>query len=602
MAAAPPAAGFLPTRRPGAATVARVAARAGPEALVLGLAAALRLAALGDVPTNPYYDASVRSMGGSWAAFLGGAFEPGRRVAIDKPPVDLWLQVASTKLLGFGTVGLLLPAAVGGIALVAALMWLLRTLFGRGAALAGGLALAVLPSAVVTARSDTMDAVMAALATAGAALVARSARTGRRAPLVVAGALLGLAFDVKLAEALLPALAVVALWLWAGPRGARRRAAGLALGGAAFVVTALAWLVAVTVVPLHPRPWALGSADGSPWQAAFVYNGVDRLLPGHGGNPSTVIVAPPGGRAVLSPRGAAVLARRAREHAAAIARRPAPAGPLRLLSGRAHLATWIGVEAVAALAALAAALALGAWRRLDRIGRGGLAALAFWLVGGLALCSALSSLHPRYLALLDPAVAGGLGAGVALVARGRPRATALAAGAALLAVLVSPFATSLAAVRQGTQDSGRTGEMPARRVAALSAFLRAHDGGAADEVAASAPAKAGALIARDGRPVLILSDGMGRQLVTPHRLAAAVAAGQVRYALLGDSCSAASGNALTGCLPVVRWAHRHGVDVSSAAGQPSRALFALRRGRVRAPRRARAAPLRRSPRAQRGAA
>jgi hypothetical protein len=214
----------------------------------------------------------------------------------------------------------------------------------------------------------------------------------------------------------------------------------------------------------------------------------------------------------------------------------------------------------------------------------------------------LSRLHPRYLALLDPAVAGGLGAGVALVARGRPRATALAAGAALLAVLVSPFATSLAAVRQGTQDSGRTGEMPARRVAALSAFLRAHDGGAADEVAASAPAKAGALIARDGRPVLIVSDGMGRQLVTPHRLAAAVAAGQVRYALLGDSCSAASGNALTGCLPVVRWAHRHGGDVSSSAGHPSRALFALRRGRVRAPRRARAAPLRRSPRAQRGAA
>ena len=71
-----------------------------PEAAVLALAALLRLTALGRVPTNPYYDAAVRSMGTSWAAFLSGAFEPGRRVAIDKPPVDLWLQVASTRLLG----------------------------------------------------------------------------------------------------------------------------------------------------------------------------------------------------------------------------------------------------------------------------------------------------------------------------------------------------------------------------------------------------------------------------------------------------------------------------------------------------------------------
>ena len=70
-------------------------------------------------------------MGTSWAAFLGGAFEPGRRVAIDKPPVDLWLQVASTRLFGFDAVALLLPVALGGVALVAALMWLLRTILGR---------------------------------------------------------------------------------------------------------------------------------------------------------------------------------------------------------------------------------------------------------------------------------------------------------------------------------------------------------------------------------------------------------------------------------------------------------------------------------------
>jgi 4-amino-4-deoxy-L-arabinose transferase-like glycosyltransferase len=555
-----PAAGRLPARRPAAGAAVRSAGRVAPEVGVLALAAALRLAALGRVPTNPYYDAAVRSMGTSWAALLSGAFEPGRRVAIDKPPLDLWLQVASTRLLGFGTVSLLLPEALGGIALVAAVMWLLRELFGRSAALAGGLALAVLPSAVIVARSDTMDAVMAALATAGAALVARAARSGRRAPLAGAGALLGLAFDVKLAEALVPPLAVVALWLASCRRG--RRAAGLAVGGTAFAVTALAWLVAVTIVPLHPRPWALGSSNGSPWNAALVYNGIDRVT-GHA-NVQDVSL----GTYAVDVRAGTALARRAREHSLAVQRRPAAAGPLRLLSTQAHLLTWIGIEAVAALAALAAALSLGAHRRLDRVGRGGLAALALWLITGLALTSAMPDLRPRYLACVDPAVAACLGAAVALVARRR------AGAAALAAILAIPAATSIAAVVHHTQDAGRTGAVPQARVDALAAYLRAAR--ASGELAASAPAKAGQLIADQGRPVLILSDGQGRQLVTPRQLAGDVANGSVRFALLGDACTPSSGNARTGCLPVVRWAHAHGVDVSRAAGQPhAGALYAL---------------------------
>jgi 4-amino-4-deoxy-L-arabinose transferase-like glycosyltransferase len=521
-----------------------------PEAAVLALAACLRLAALGRVPTNPYYDAAVRSMGRSWAGLLAGAFEPGRRVAIDKPPVDLWLQVASTRLLGFGAVGLLLPEALGGVALVAALMWLVRIVAGREASVVGGLALAVLPSAVVVARSDTMDAVMAALATAGVALVAHAARGGRLRGLAGAGALLGLAFEVKLTEALVAILAAAVLWLLAAPR---RRRAGLAVGGATLLVTALAWLVVVTVVPLHPRPWALGGSNGSPWQATLVYNGIDRLLP-H--------------------RRAAHALTPAR--AAALAHLPAGPGPSRLLSTRAHLRTWIGIEAVAALAALAAALALGAPRDLDRAGRAGVAALALWLVAGLALCSALPALRPRYLACVEPAVAGALGIGAVLAVRGRGAAVRVPVAAAVGAVLAVGLVASEGAVRHATQDAGRTGAMPAARVAALSAYVRARDAGTSDELAVSAPAKAGPLIARDGRPVLVLSDGQGRQLVEPRALAAAVGAGRVRFALLGDRCAPDSPTARTGCLPVVRWARAHGLDVSRAARQPrGGALYAL---------------------------
>jgi hypothetical protein len=355
---------------------------------------------------------------------------------------------------------------------------------------------------------------------------------------------------------------VTALWLAAGPKGQRGR--GLASGGTAFVATALAWLVAVSVVPLHPKPWALGSTNGSPWNAALVYNGADRLT-GHANVRGVPLTSD-----TTDVRAAGALARRAREHSVAVQRRPAAAGPLRLLSSQAHLLTWIGIEATAALAALAVALSLGAHRWLDRVGRGGLLALALWLTAGLALTSAMPDLRPRYLACVDPAVAACLGAGVALAGAHRK---ALAA-AVLAAILAIPAATSIAAVAHHTQDAGRTGALPQARVDALAAYLRAAH--ASGDLAASAPAKAGQLIAHDGRPVLVLSDGQGRQLVTPRQLAADVASGGVRFALLGDACTPSSGNARTGCLPVVRWAHAHGVDVSRAAGQPhAGALYAL---------------------------
>ena len=44
-----------------------------------------------------------------------------------------------------------------------------------------------------------------------------------------------------------------------------------------YVVVALAWLTATLLVPAHDRPCAIGSTNGSAWNAAFVFNGNDRL-------------------------------------------------------------------------------------------------------------------------------------------------------------------------------------------------------------------------------------------------------------------------------------------------------------------------------------
>jgi 4-amino-4-deoxy-L-arabinose transferase-like glycosyltransferase len=454
-------------------------------AAVFVLAAALRIVALSRSPLDPFYDAAVRSMATSPQAFLVGAFDPSARVAIDKPPVDLWLQVAATRLFGFRPFALLLPAALGGTLAVVALHDLVRTLVSPRAALAAALALAVLPVAVITARSDTMDSVMAALLVTAFAVAARGLRRGRTASVVAAGALVGLAFEVKLFEALVAVLPLALMW-GLGAAGSRRRRVVQGGGAAVACVTVgLAWLVAVsTLVPANARPWAFGSTDGSAWNSAFVYDGWDRVSD------------------------AAVQASATPAAAGALRRVPAPPGPLRLLSARDGLLGRIGVELAAAWIAVALVLLTRASRRLDRAATAGLAAMAVWLALGTVLFSGQGALRPRYLA------------------------------------------------------------MPAAQAAALSAYLRALQGGARYEVASLATSPVAPVVVRDGRPVLILT-ALGHPLESTGGLARLVARGQVRDALAGPGCRSA------GCAVLRRWIRAHGTDVSAAAGQPRGTLYAF---------------------------
>src|SRR5206468_620264 len=147
---------------------------------------------------NLFYDAAVRSMGLSWHNFFFGAIEPGGSVSVDKPPGDLWLQVASTKVLGFTTFALHLPEAVAGTAAVGMLYCVVRSVWGPLAGGLAGFALAVLPVSVLTSRSDTMDSVTMALLVAALWASIRALETRRSTWILAAAGLVGVAFNVKL--------------------------------------------------------------------------------------------------------------------------------------------------------------------------------------------------------------------------------------------------------------------------------------------------------------------------------------------------------------------------------------------------------------------
>jgi 4-amino-4-deoxy-L-arabinose transferase-like glycosyltransferase len=558
------------------------------------LAATLRLWSFDRVRGNPYYDAAVRSMGLSWHNFFFGAFEPGGQVAIDKTPFDLWLQVAAVKLFGFSGAAVRVPEVVAAIVAVPLLYDLVRRVFGRTAGLGAAAALAVLPTAVLTAHSDTMDSVMMALDVLAAWLVVVAGQTRRIWPIAAAGAVLGLAFNVKLFEGLivLPALALLVVLVMSPPL--RRKAEALAVGLGAFAAVSLSWIVAASQTPLAGRPWPIGSTDGSIWSVVFGFNGIDRL----------------------------------RAPASAAALRLDPPGPLRLLatSGHGYAAT-IGTMLIAAalLGTAAVVVALTARRRACASQRLRTATGMFvvvWLATGTALTSHMQRLQPRYLETITPAIAAAIGIGVATLATAAtarrlaaaalagavtlsaglavalthpPLWTCMAAGAAVAvcvallgarrrpewaaiaafgAVLAVPMVAATTVAAQHRSDAGLPSSMSAAELARLSAFLRAHQAGARYELASPTVSRAAPLIVRDGRPVLMLTSLHGRPLVDVGELSRLVASGQVRYALLGRSgCpGVARGRP---CPPAVRWTVAHSSDVSRAAGLPARTLYRL---------------------------
>ena len=605
-----------PAPEPAPRAPARAAGWVALAAILLG-AATLRFAHLGQAPSNPFYDGAVRSMGLSWQNFFFGAVEPSGAVAIDKPPIDLWLQVASTKLLGFGSTSLKLPEALAGTLAPVLLFLAVRPVFGVRAALSCALALAVLPIEVITARSDTMDAVMMALTVLALALAVRAAQTGRTAWLLGAAAALGVAFDVKLLESLV-ALPGLALLAWLGlPGRRRRRAAQLALAGVVFVAVALSWLTATLLFPAHDRPWAYGSTNGSAWDAAFVFNGLERLE----------------GKAVEGPQGSFQPGRhypqdtQAQRDAIPIV----PPSPTRLLARIGPLSgERLGLEVLAGL--LLGGALLGALLRerrarhdrattkQERLRLATAAGLMLWLASGIVLFSDMGRLHPRYTEGFTPAVAATLGIGVAWATERRSRARLLAltvtllavalyaepllfgtaavwwvtaAGAvgalalawsgrprgdttrravvpalALLCLLAIPLWASLRAVRENVSDTTRLGVLHHGELQPLSAYLRAHQGSAYYEAAFDSGTKMGELVVRDARPILVLTTLNGRVFTSVTRLRTLAAEGRVRYAFLDEGCGPRSPSTDPDCSAPARWVAEHGSDVSKQAGMP----------------------------------
>src|SRR5215216_6127159 len=343
---------------------------------LLALSACLDLSRLtGEGYGNVYYAAAVKDMLDSWHNFFFVSFDAGF-VSVDKPPLGFWIQAASAYLFGFHGWSLLLPQALAGILSVALLYHLVGRSFGAVAGLLAALALALTPISVATSRHNNLESLLALSVLLAAWAFILAAETGRLRWLVVGALVVGVGFNIKMLEALVVLPAFYLMYLLAAPLDWRGRMIHLGLATVVIVAASLPWVVAVDLTPAEQRPYVGSSSFNTETDLIVGWNGVQRMV----GNDKDV----------------------------------GDPGPFRLLNR--ELAGQIGWLLPLAIVGLVAA----SWRSwqgrprlpLSRKEDQALMLWGTWLTSQVVFFSVAGDWDPYYLAMLAPAVAALVGAGV----------------------------------------------------------------------------------------------------------------------------------------------------------------------------------------------
>ncbi|WP_446225278.1 glycosyltransferase family 39 protein [Nocardia sp. IBHARD005] len=347
---------------------------------------------------NDFYAAAIQAGSQSWEAFFFGSSDAANSITVDKPPASLWVMELSVRLFGLSSWSMLVPQVLLGVASVALLWATVRRSFGPAAGLIAGTVLAVTPVAVLMFRFNNPDALLVLLMIAATWAMTRAVADGRWRWLLLTGGLIGFGFLAKQLQVLLVVPPLALMFLIAGPPKLGKRVAQLFAAGAAMVVAAGWWLLAVELWPADSRPWIGGSQNNSIIELTLGYNGLGRLNGNETGSVGPGGALPAGGNGLWGSTGITRM----------------------FESAQGGQIAWL---IPAALLALAVGLVLrGRAPRTDRRR----AALILWggwlLVTGLVFSFMAGIFHQYYTVALAPAVAALVGIGAVQMwgARDRP--------------------------------------------------------------------------------------------------------------------------------------------------------------------------------------
>lgn len=256
-------------------------------AFILSLAVGLRLWNLQQNGFgNSYYAAAVRSMLMSWHNFIFVSFDPVGYVSVDKPPIALWIQTISAKILGFSGFSLILPQVLEGCASVLLIYHLTHRRFGAAAASVAALTMAVGPVCVAVDRYNNVDSCLVLVLLLAAWALSRAVEAGSRWFLILALGLVGLGFNVKMMAAFVVLPAFYLVYGLCAPGSGFKKLKDLIIASVVLGVTALSWPLFVDLTPADQRPYVGSTQDNSMIGLSLGWNGFQRLLSrGHGSYP-----------------------------------------------------------------------------------------------------------------------------------------------------------------------------------------------------------------------------------------------------------------------------------------------------------------------------
>jgi len=231
---------------------------------------------------NTYYTMAVGSMLQSFRNFFFASLDSAGSVTVDKPPLTFWIQAASARLFGLHGWSVILPQALAGVGSVLLLYAMVAPTYGKTAGRIAALAMATTPVAAAVARTNNIDAMLVFTLLLASRILFKAARNGRIGTAMLAFAVVGLAFNMKMLQAYMVLPAFYLFYIVAAKAGWRRKIGHLAAATAVLLAVSLAWAVAVDSIPADKRPYIGSSSTNSVLELAFGYNGIDRLT-GHSG-------------------------------------------------------------------------------------------------------------------------------------------------------------------------------------------------------------------------------------------------------------------------------------------------------------------------------
>ena len=227
---------------------------------------------------SDYYATAAKSMSTSWKAFFFGAFDPQSTITLDKLSGFLLPQALSVRVFGFSPWSLALPQVAEGLVTIVAVYFIVRRWMGPIGGLIAATLMAATPLLVSMFSHPMEDGLLSMFSILALWALQVGIDTQKHRYVLLAGALVGLAFQAKMMQAWIPLPSMAIVYFLAAAGGMAYKLRRLAETAVVTVAVSFSWMTAIALIPANRRPFIDGTTDNNIFSMVLGYNGINRFI------------------------------------------------------------------------------------------------------------------------------------------------------------------------------------------------------------------------------------------------------------------------------------------------------------------------------------